>query len=209
MSFTTWLAYAALYLTFAITPGPAVLLTMSQAMARGFKAGMAVTGGVQVGNMIYFALSAIGLGAVLVTSETAFLVIKYAGAAYLVFLGLRTIKNAARAAADTHAERVSLWRHPFSQGLINQLANPKSILFYSALFPQFVDYRAGDLPLQLLILAATGVIIEVPILAAYSITAVQGRKLMATGPMAVWRERLSGAALIGVGGALSLVKKAA
>lgn len=209
MTWATWLAYASLCLMFAVSPGPAVILTMSQAMAWGFRAGMAVTGGVQVGNMIYFALSALGLGAILATSETAFLIIKYAGAAYLVYLGIRTIRNAARAAEQPAGERMPLWQRPFVQGLINQLANPKSILFYSALFPQFVDYQAGNLVTQLLILASTGVIVEVPILAFYSAVAMRGGKLMGNAPLAVWRERLSGAALIGVGGALSLIKKSA
>lgn len=209
MPFELWLAYAGLCLLFAITPGPAVLLTAGQAIARGFAAGFAVILGTQLGNLVYFVISAAGLGAVLVASETAFTAIKYAGAAYLVYLGLRTIWNARAAALPAAEERVPVWRHPFAQGMLNQLANPKSILFWGALFPQFVDFRADNLLTQFAILAATGIIADIIVLSAYAGVAARGGRFMATGPLAVWRERISGAALVIVGGALSLVKRAA
>ena len=207
MSFELWLSYAALCLIFGMSPGPAVILTMSQAMARGFRAGVGVIAGIQIGNIIYFTLSAAGLGAVLATSETAFLIIKYAGALYLIYLGLRTIANAA--AAESTGPPPPIWRGSFSQGLVNQLANPKAILFYTALFPQFVDYQSGNLLLQLVILAATDIVIEVPVLLVYSALAARGGRWMSGGRKAVWRERICGSALVAVGGALSLVKRGA
>jgi homoserine/homoserine lactone efflux protein len=208
MALELWLTYVVACFLFAITPGPAVLLTSGQAIARGFGAGFAVVLGTQAGNLFYFILSAAGLGAVLVTSETAFQVLKYAGAAYLIWLGIRTIRNAPRALApaDT-AGKVPVWRHPFTQGLLNQLANPKSILFWGALFPQFVDFRSGDLLLQFAILAATAVAADIIVLSTYGALAARGGRFMASGPLAVWRERISGAALILVGGALSLVRR--
>lgn len=208
MSLELWLTYLAMCFLFAATPGPAVILTASQAIARGFGAGMGVILGTQLGNLIYFVISAAGLGAILVTSETAFMAVKYAGAAYLIYLGIRTIRNAPRALdPETKAEKVPLWRHPFTQGLLNQLANPKSILFWGALFPQFVDFRSGDLILQFAILASTGILADIIVLSAYGAAAARGGRLMAAGPLAVWRERLSGATLIVVGGALSMVKR--
>ena len=83
MPIELWLAYVAMCFLFAVTPGPAVLLTAGQAIARGFSAGFAVVLGTQLGNLVYFVLSAAGLGAILIASETAFTVVKYAGAAYL------------------------------------------------------------------------------------------------------------------------------
>jgi homoserine/homoserine lactone efflux protein len=85
-----------------------------------------------------------------------------------------------------------------------ELANPKSILFWGALFPQFVDYHSGDVVVQFAILAATGIAVDIIILSAYGAAAARGGRLLASGPAAVWRERLSGAALVIVGGALSL-----
>ena len=206
MALELWLTYLVMSLLFAVTPGPAVLLTASQSIARGFGAGFAVIMGTQLSNLIYFIVSAAGLGAVLLASETAFMLIKYAGAAYLIYLGVRGILRASRAAELEVREKLPLWRHPFTQGLLNQLANPKSILFWGALFPQFVDFRGEQLLLQFVILAATGIAADIFILSTYAGAAARGGRLMATGPLAVWRERLSGAALIVVGGALSLVK---
>lgn len=201
-----WLAYLLFCFLFAITPGPAVLLTAGQAIARGFGAGFAVILGTQLGNFLYFLLSAAGVGAVLATSETAFFVLKYAGALYLVWLGVRTIVRAPRALRPDEEKRVPLWSHPFVQGLANQLANPKSILFWGALFPQFVDFRTDDeaIALRFAILAATGIAADIIILSGYGLIAARGGRFLATGPAALWRERISGAALILVGAALSL-----
>ena len=209
MPLELWLAYVALCFLFAVTPGPAVLLTSGQATARGFPAGFGVVLGPQLANLIYFVISAAGLGAVLVASETAFSILKYAGAAYLIYLGFRTLRNASAAATPQQAERVAVWRHPFMQGLLNQLANPKSILFWGALFPQFVNFRADNVAVQFAILAVTGIIADIIVLSTYAAIAARGGRFMASGPLAVWRERISGGALIIVGGALSLVKRTA
>ena len=206
MALELWLAYAVACFLFAVTPGPAVLLTAGQAISRGFSAGFAVVLGTQAGNLVYFLVSAVGIGAILVASKTAFMIVKYAGAAYLVWLGLRTIWHAQQAMAPTGSTRVPVWQHPFMQGLVNQLANPKSILFWGALFPQFVDYRAGNLVVQFAILAGTAVAADIVVLSSYGFAAAKGGRFLAAGPAAVWRERISGAALVVVGGALSLVE---
>lgn len=206
MTLELWLAYVIVCFLFAVTPGPAVLLTASQAIARGFGAGFAVVLGTQLGNLIYFIVSAAGLGAILMASETAFMIVKYAGAAYLIFLGVRTIRNARRALEPAEEKKVPAWRHPFTLGLLNQLANPKSVLFWGALFPQFVDFKADNLWIQFAILAVTGIVADIIVLSTYAAAATRGRSLLATGMRAVWRERISGGALVIVGGALSLVK---
>ena len=206
MSLELWLAYLVACFLFAVTPGPAVLLTAGQAISRGFGAGFAVVLGTQLGNLAYFVVSAAGVGAILVTSETAFMVVKYAGAAYLIWLGVRTIIHAQGALNPAAPTRVPIWQHPFVQGLVNQLANPKSILFWGALFPQFVDFRADDqaIVLRFAILAATGIAADIIVLSTYGAIAARGGRFLASGPAAVWRERIAGVALIIVGGALSL-----
>ena len=206
MSLELWFAYVAICFLFAATPGPAVLLTAGQAIARGFGAGFAVILGTQLGNLVYFIISAAGLGAILIASETAFMIVKYAGAVYLIFLGLRAILNARKAAEPVKAERAPVWRHPFTQGLVNQFANPKSVLFWGALFPQFVDFQAANLWTQFAILAVTGIVADIVILSIYAAAAARGRRFLSSGARAVWRERISGAALVVVGGALSLVR---
>ena len=202
-----WLAYVGLCFLFAYAPGPAVILTAGQAISRGFGAGLGVIFGTEIGNLIYFAVSAGGLGAILLASETAFLVVKYMGVAYLLWLGARAIWKAKEAANAKTEEKPALWRHPFNQGLINQLANPKSILFWGSVFPQFVDYRAESLLPQFAILAVTAITVDSIALSTYAAVAARGGRFMASGPLAVWRERLSGGALIVVGGALSLTER--
>src|SRR3546814_13756060 len=143
---------------------------------------------------MFFGISAAGLGAVLMASETAFSVLKYAGAGYLIYLGLRTIRNARAAALPQETERVPVWRHPFMQGLLNQLANPKSILFWGAMFPQFVNFRADNVAVQFALLAGTGITVDILVLSTYAGVPARGGRLLATGPLAVWREPLPGAA---------------
>lgn len=207
MSFHTWLSYAVVCVLFAITPGPAVILSVGQAVAKGAKSGLAVVAGIQSGNAIYFAVSAVGLGAVMATSEMTFLLLKYAGALYLIYLGLRTIRNARASALEGPNKPLAIWQKPFSQGIVNQLANPKSVLFFGALFPQFIDYHAANLVTQFLTLGATVLIVDGCVLAIYVTIAANGRNFMKGENSAIWRERVSGAALVAVGGAMTLIRR--
>ena len=200
-----WLPFALTQLLFALTPGPAVLLVMSQAMTRGTRAGVAAGLGVQAGNGVYLTLSVIGLGAILATSQTLFEIVKYAGAAYLVWMGIQTLRSA-KAAAQGERKPVTLWSAPFTQGFVKQLANPKSVLFFGSLLPQFLD-PGRDLAVQSVALGLTCAVIEVPILAVYAAAAARGGKLL-KGRGIVWRERLSGLALIAVGGVLATMRRA-
>jgi homoserine/homoserine lactone efflux protein len=203
-----WLGFAATQLAFALTPGPAVLLVSSQAMSRGTGAGIAAAAGVQTGNGIYLALSALGLGAVLETSEQAFTFVKYAGAAYLVFLGLRTLWRARHIPAEGFADsHVPLWERSYIQGTIKQLANPKSVLFFGALLPQFVGPDHANFA-TFVLLGLTCVIIELPILAGYAWIAGRGGVLFQSKTQLVWRERLSGCALVAVGAAIARMGRA-
>jgi homoserine/homoserine lactone efflux protein len=194
---------------FAIAPGPAVLLVVSHGVKSGWSASLKAAVGVQAGNGIYFLLSAVGLGAILATSELFFHGVKYAGAAYLIWLGIKAIRNAA--AARDEAPRTGFagaLRAPFMQAVLTQLANPKSVLTFGALMPQFID-PAGDLVLQYALLAAACVISEMPVLAVYGWLAAQGRRAFVGPRVAVWRERLSGGALIAVGASLATIRRSA
>ena len=197
MSLTLWLAYALILFLFSVTPGPAVILASSRGAAGGFTSGMAVVVGIMLGNMVYLALSAVGLGAILLRSETLFLTIKYAGAAYLIFMGVQTLRGAWRR-AEPPSPPPKLWSRPIWQGVSNQLANPKAILFYTAILPQFVDAGSSSLVATVLILAATEWLVEVPVLAGYVGLAASARRLAFRGPSKAPRIA-SGLALVGVG----------
>jgi homoserine/homoserine lactone efflux protein len=201
MTLDRWLAYVAVLAVVCITPGPAVILTSAQAAARGVRSSLAIIAGVQAGNLIYFLLSAIGLGAIIVASETAFLLIKYAGGGYLIYLGVRAFFSPAAAAGEQPSRQH--WRRVFVHGIAAQLANPKSVLFYVALLPQFI-VPGPDLVRQLLILGVTDVVVEVPILATYAALAARGGAYVGG---SAWRERLTGSALIAAGAAVLLARR--
>jgi homoserine/homoserine lactone efflux protein len=205
-----FLAFAATNLLFAFSPGPAVLLTVSHGMRGGWGASLKVALGVQAGNAVYFALSALGLGAVLHSSEQLFHAVKWAGAAYLVWLGVRTWRGAkAQAEAeDAPGARMATGANPFAQAVLTQLANPKAVLFFGALMPQFIDPH-GPLLAQYLVFGAICFATEVPVLAGYGWLAAQGGRLSRSRRVALWRERVSGGLLVGVGASLAAIRRAA
>jgi homoserine/homoserine lactone efflux protein len=202
MSLQTILLFAAMELVFSITPGPAVLLVSAYGFRKGFPAAFASTLGIQTGNTIYLLISAAGLGALLATSALAFAIVKWAGAAYLVCLGAWTIWRAGKAETE---ERPRALSHPYVQALLTQLGNPKSVLFFGALLPQFLDTHRPLWP-QYLILWAIVAAGETMILNAYGWIASQGRRIV-NPRYAAWRERLSGAMLIFVGAIFASVRR--
>lgn len=206
MHWEAFAAFAATNLLFAFSPGPAVLLTVSHGMRGGVPDALKVALGVQAGNSVYFALSAIGLGALLQTSETLFHAVKWLGAAYLAWLGVRTWRNARRAAEQAAAPPLPSGSRPFAQGVLTQLANPKSVLFFGALMPQFID-PAGPLLAQYALFGLICVVVEVPVLLGYGWLAAQGRRFARNPRVALWRERVSGGLLMGVGASLAAIRR--
>lgn len=190
-----------------LTPGPAVLLVVSQGMRNGFKSSLRGALGVITGNTIYFALSALGLGALLLASATLFQIIKWAGAAYLIFIGLRMLfakTHQQPASQDVPARKRSV--KLFSHGLITQLSNPKAIVFFSALLPQFVT--PGDRMIeQFVILGIISLAVEFPVLLAYGWMAERGSRFIAGGRFAALPDRIAGGFLIGAGVSLATVQK--
>src|SRR5215469_13302211 len=124
MTLQTLLVFVAMEFVFSITPGPAVLLVTAYGFRRGQPASLAANLGIQTGNTIYLAISAIGLGALLAASAVAFEIVKWTGAAYLVCLGARTIWKAGKEEPDT--PKLRSFNHPYVQALLTQLGNPKA-----------------------------------------------------------------------------------
>jgi homoserine/homoserine lactone efflux protein len=209
MTISLYITYLIATLAFCMTPGPAVLLVTSQAMIRGARAGVLAALGTQAANTGYWTVFSLGLGAVIAASEQFFLVVKYAGAAYLVVLGALTIRNARRAAQAVQAPGpVPVWRAPFAQGLANQLANPKALLFMGVFVPQFVT--PGRTTAQdILLLAASGMLIDLVTLSSYGWIAARGGALFRDPLALLWRERAAGAAQIAVGGMIAAMRRAA
>ena len=201
MSLSNLLFFAAMDVVLCFTPGPAVLLIVSQAMKRGFRRSLRGALGICTGNGIYFVLSAAGLGALLVASRTVFEVIKWIGAGYLIFMGLRMILTKKEEVPDE--PRVAARDDSFRQALFVQLANPKAVVFFTALLPQFIDPK-GPIALQFFVLGVISTVIEFPVLAIYGFAADKGRAMYARHTR--WIERIAGGWLVAAGAKLAATR---
>ncbi|MCS7056859.1 MAG: LysE family translocator [Thermoflexales bacterium] len=138
-------------LALLVVPGPAVLYIVARSVSQGRLAGLASAAGVQVGAMLHILAAALGLSALLLSSSLAFSIVKYLGAAYLIYLGIRRWLSR-EGAADVATVRPESLRRIFAQGVIVNALNPKTALFFFAFLPQFVDPGRGDVAAQMLLL---------------------------------------------------------
>jgi threonine/homoserine/homoserine lactone efflux protein len=148
---STLLLFAAAALALIVVPGPAVLYIVAQSIDRGRLAGFVSALGIAVGGLVHVTAAAIGLSSLLVSSATAFAVVKFAGAAYLIGLGLYTLFVRKEEPAAT-VPRERRLRRRFGQGVVVNVLNPKTALFFFAFLPQFVDPDKGSAALQIGIL---------------------------------------------------------
>jgi homoserine/homoserine lactone efflux protein len=198
---STWITFCVTDLMLSFTPGPAVLFVVSAALSRGARSGLAAALGIVTANAFYFAVSATGIAAVIVASSGVFTVLKVGGAVYLVWTGIRMLRTP-RGEPDVSA-RPDVGRS-FARGLVVQGANPKALVFFVALLPQFIDPGRPMAP-QILVLGVSSVLIELVALALYVLVAVRGRRLAGArlaGPL----ERAGGALLVAAGVRLALVR---
>lgn len=204
-----------------ISPGPAVLLTISQSMKRGFATGMWGALGILAANTVYFTLSAIGVGALLIASVTLFTIVKYIGAAYLVFMGIqmliplvkswfiKTDKPQAGLSEMLAQEPPVSGGSAFAKGFVIQASNPKNLVFFVAFLPQFVIPELSaeiSLSLQFSILAIISVIIEFFVLVAYIGLSVKLAKWV-TAKLMLWVDGAAGVFLMLIGIGLASMKK--
>jgi homoserine/homoserine lactone efflux protein len=207
MNWTTWWIFATTEFVLCLTPGPAVLFVLSTALRSGLRKGVASIFGILGANTVYFILSATGLGALLLASYRLFFAIKWVGAAYLVFLGVKSIigkSSLLTPDADTPAA-IRGWR-VFGDALVTQISNPKAIVYFSALLPQFLNPLLPIAP-QVAILAATSAVIEFSVLLGYALAAGQASALAREPRYANWTNRLAGTILIGAGAGLAALRR--
>jgi homoserine/homoserine lactone efflux protein len=170
MTLKTWLLFFVMESALSLSPGPAVFYTVSQGVRGGLRRTLPAAAGILTANGIYFALSATSLGAIIAASAQFFTIAKWVGAAYLIYLGIKALRSAnsmrAVALAGDPAEKQRDLRGVYFGALTLQLANPKALLFFLALLPQFIDPSIPVVP-QMLILAATSMVPEFCILTGY------------------------------------------
>jgi len=148
--------FLAAALLLAITPGPGIFYVLARSLAGGRKEGTMSSLGTFVGGLIHVLAAAFGLSAILATSAVAFGIVKYAGAAYLIYLGVRMLRD--RAVRDEIAARST--QNPFKQGIWTEVLNPKTALFFLAFLPQFVSPQKGHLMLQFALLGSLSVMMN-------------------------------------------------
>lgn len=183
-------------LIFSLTPGPTVMLITAYGFKGGMRDAMAAVAGTQTGNTLWYVICVTGLGALVTASPAVLHAIRLLGAAYLVFLGVSALWQSRHAAAPSLGPK--LMGKPYIQALLTQMGNPKAILFFGALVPQFLDTSAPLLP-QYVIMYAVTIIGEAIILTGYGVLSAMGGRSAALASHAVWRERVSGLVMLSLG----------
>lgn len=213
MPFDIWLAFVAASALLLIIPGPTVLLVLSYALSRGRQVAAATALGVAAGHLLAMSLSVLGLGVVILTSAKLFTCAKWAGAAYLVWLGWRMLRHAPGGLVrhplpDRSRIGASPCTAPFVHAAAVTALNPKSIGFFLALVPQFLDTEIPSAP-QIAVLIATFVGLAALNALAYALLADRLRTRFARPRALRWLSRSGGAVLIGLGVMTATLKRAA
>lgn len=195
MTFETWIAYVATVLILMSTPGPSHLLMLSSSLSNGFRRSIATAAGDLTANALQMLAAGAGLAALLAATRHGFTLVKWGGVVYLVWLGAHQIRRSfASGAAPTRAAESSA-RRLWTQGFVTSAANPKAVVFFAALFPQFLD-GGGGFWLQMLVLGATYMLIDGAFLCAYGVSAGWLAARL-RGPARQWLDRFAGGCLIG------------
>ena len=168
MSLPLWLGFLLAAILIAVTPGPGAVLSMSTSMRHGYWSALVAILGLQLAILMHLVIVAVGFGALLAASETGFAVVKFIGAAYLIWLGVQKWRAPP---LPVDAEQVPARRRGlFLQGLLVNLTNPKAIIFIGALVPQFIDPGRSQLE-QYLLIAATLCLTDIAVMSIYALAA--------------------------------------
>ncbi len=170
MTLAVWLGFLLAAILIAVTPGPGAVISMSTGMRHGYWAALTAILGLQAAILLHLLIVALGLGALLAASETAFALVKFIGAAYLVWLGIQRWRAPPLPADATPDASPVLSKSLFLQGLMVNLTNPKAIVFIGALVPQFVDPVKAQVG-QYLLIAVTLCLTDMFVMSCYALAA--------------------------------------
>jgi threonine/homoserine/homoserine lactone efflux protein len=202
------LAFAAVCFAAAIAPGPDILLISSRAVARGPLGGALAAFGVVTGLSVHILLAATGLTALFASSMAAFEVIRWAGVGYLLYLAWGLLRASGDAPASDQPTVTRQYSSLFVQGLLTNLLNPKAVLFFLALLPQFVDPARGLVPIQIAILGLELMVIALAVfLSVAYVVGMLGRGLARSPRLMRWQSRIFGGALAGTAIWLALAER--
>jgi len=156
-SIESLLAFGIASLALLVIPGPAVLYIINRSVADGRNVALAAVAGLEIGNFMHVIAATVGLSAVIATSAAAFSAVKWIGAGYLIYVGIRTLATKAQAVNQLNDPMSR--RRAFTQGIVVNTFNPKVALFFLSFLPQFIDADRGSAALQSLILGTTFVVL--------------------------------------------------
>jgi threonine/homoserine/homoserine lactone efflux protein len=206
MTLAIYLLYVTAVAVLIITPGPTMLMCMTNSLNHGARHAMTSVAGAATALLGVMLLSAMGLGALLATSESAFTVAKVAGAGYLIWLGIRTFRSDAVLQLDDGS--VPPTRRPsfYLQGFLIGASNPKAVLFFAAFFPQFLDPSAPMVP-QFAILALTFLALEFTVLTLCALGVARLLPLLRSAGPVRWCNRVCGGLFALMGGLLLFTRR--
>jgi threonine/homoserine/homoserine lactone efflux protein len=199
---STLALFAVAAVTLLVIPGPAVLYIVTRSVDQGRAAGLASVCGVHVGTLVHVAAAALGLSALLVSSATAYHAVRWLGAAYLIWLGVRRLLAKDEPSESVKSPRTSRLglRRIFAQGVVVNVLNPKTALFFLAFLPQFVDVSRGSVPFQVVVFGVAFVLLGLASDSAYALLASTGAGWLRRRPRVARTSRLvSGGVLISLG----------
>jgi threonine/homoserine/homoserine lactone efflux protein len=208
MTTTSWLLYVAAVFVLTVTPGPSVLMCVSTSVNLGARRALIASLGSTCAIVGIMVLSALGLGAALSASELLFNVLKWLGAAYLAYLGVTSLLSARTEISVSGSASASSHRRLFAQGFLVGASNPKAILFFGALFPQFIDPSASQLP-QFMLLGLTFVFFELLWLTIYAVSAARAKVWLQQPRRATLFNRITGAVFLLAAGLLATSRRSA
>lgn len=195
---TTFAAFFTAAVLLAITPGPGIMYVLTRSLAGGRREGILSSLGTFVGGFAHVIAAGLGLSAILATSAAAYQAVRWAGAAYLVYLGIRMFRSAGERSESVVGKAAA--RNAFSQGIVTEVLNPKTALFFLSFIPQFIDARVGAVFGQFLLLGTITVILNTSadVLVAMFAGPI-GQRLLASRQARRNQRRVTGALMIGLG----------
>jgi len=208
MFISNLILFATIIIFLALTPGPDVIYITIRGMAQGRRAAWLSAVGICIGYLVYTMLAALGLSALLRSSAMAFDIVRYAGGIYLVYLGIRTLLSKAGGPLTKGAVNAAPPSRILQQGILTSMLNPKGILVFAALLPQFVNAHLGSVPLQMTAFGLTFTLICLCIYGGYAYLSGSLGEKLATQPRFVSvLKYLTGSVLIGLGARLLFLER--
>ncbi|GGI28334.1 LysE family translocator [Bradyrhizobium guangdongense] len=203
---TTLITYILIVLGFVFIPGPATLVTMARAASSGTRVGIATGAGIAAGDLIHTSMAIAGLSAIIATSALLFSIVKYAGAAFLIYLGIRAMLD--RAPIELNGAPAIGAGRAFRQAVLTEVLNPKTALFFLAFLPQFVRPEHGSTALQLATLGAVFVLLGLLSTIVFAVGAGRLGNLLRRHPAVVkWQGKVVGTIYCAVGARLALQER--